>query len=79
MTMKLGLYKHYKGKHYQVLGICKHSETLEDLVLYETLYENEQSRLWVRPVAMFLERIVVDGKELPRFEYIGDRKSNQRM
>ncbi|TDP52572.1 uncharacterized protein DUF1653 [Bacteriovorax stolpii] len=77
--MKLGLYKHYKGKHYQVLGICKHSETLEDLVLYETLYENEQSRLWVRPVAMFLERIVVDGKELPRFEYIGDRKSNQRM
>lgn len=77
--MKLGLYKHYKGKHYQVLGICKHSETLEDLVLYETLYENEQSRLWVRPVAMFLERIVDDGKEVPRFEYIGDRKSNQRM
>ena len=77
--MKLGLYKHYKGKHYQVLGVCKHSETLEDLVLYETLYENEASRLWVRPIAMFLEKITFHGKEIPRFEYIGDRKSNQRM
>lgn len=77
--MKLGLYKHYKGKHYQVLGVCKHSETMEDLVLYETLYENEISRLWVRPISMFLETIEVDGKRVPRFEYIGDKKSNQRL
>ena len=77
--MKLGLYKHYKGKHYMVLGVCKHSETLEDLVLYETIYENEESRLWVRPISMFLETIKLDGKDVPRFQYIGDKKSNQRM
>lgn len=77
--MKLGLYKHYKGKHYQVIGVCKHTETLEDLVLYETLYENEVSSLWVRPISMFLEKVLVDGKEVPRFLYIGDKKSNQRL
>ncbi len=77
--MKLGLYKHYKGKHYLVTGVCKHSETLEDLVVYETLYDNELSKLWVRPISMFLETIEVDGKKVPRFEYIGDKKSNQRL
>jgi hypothetical protein len=77
--MKIGLYKHHKGKYYQVIGVCKHSETLEDLVLYEALYENELSKLWVRPISMFLEKIEINGKQVPRFEYVGDKKSNQRM
>jgi hypothetical protein len=77
--MKIGLYKHYKGKYYQVIGVCKHSETQEDLVLYEALYENEISKLWVRPIGMFLESIVIDGKKVSRFQYVGDKKSNQRL
>jgi hypothetical protein len=77
--MKIGLYKHYKGKYYQVIGVCKHSETQEDLVLYEALYENEISKLWVRPIGMFLESVVIDGKKVSRFQYVGDKKSNQRL
>ncbi|MBY0416118.1 MAG: DUF1653 domain-containing protein [Bdellovibrionales bacterium] len=77
--MKLGLYRHHKGKLYLVTGVCKHSETLEDLVLYEALYENELSKLWVRPIGMFIEKVNVDGREIPRFEYVGDKKSNQPL
>ncbi len=47
--LKLGKYRHYNGKKYRVVGIAKHSETLEDLVVYEALYDNEVSPLWVRP------------------------------
>jgi hypothetical protein len=65
-----GIYRHYKGKKYLVLGTAKHSETLESLVVYITLYENEESALWVRPLAMFLEKVVVDGKEVQRFEKV---------
>jgi hypothetical protein len=68
--MKLGTYKHYKGKYYQVIGIAKHSETLEDLATYYCLYHNETSQLWVRPLAMFQETVTTDGKEVPRFEYV---------
>jgi hypothetical protein len=60
-------YQHYKGNHYKVLAVVKHSETEEDLVLYETLYENPMSRLWVRPVSMFLEDIEINGERVPRF------------
>ena len=62
-----GIYTHYKGKQYRVLGTCKHSETMEDLVYYECLYENELSRFWVRPREMFAGSLVVDGRERPRF------------
>lgn len=62
-----GIYTHYKGKQYRVLGTCKHSETMEDLVYYECLYENELSRYWVRPLEMFRGTLVKDGKELARF------------
>jgi len=71
--MKLGLYKHSKsGRMYKVLGVVKHSETLEDLVLYEAQYENELSKVWVRPIEMFEEVVEIDGEKKPRFEYIGE-------
>lgn len=70
--IKLGIYRHYKNKEYRVLGVAKHSETLEELVVYEALYDNQESKLWVRPKAMFLESVEVDGKVIPRFEYLGD-------
>lgn len=69
--LQLGVYQHYKGKQYLVLGIAKHSETLEDLVVYCALYENQKSALWVRPLKMFLEEVMVDGKKTPRFKKMG--------
>lgn len=67
--MKLGRYQHYKGKFYEVIGSARHSETLEELVVYRALYESEYGKnaLWVRPKAMFLESVLVDEKEVPRF------------
>lgn len=66
--MKVGLYKHYKGKLYRVIGIARHSETLEELVTYQALYG--EYGLWVRPKQMFSESIKVNGAEVPRFEFI---------
>lgn len=60
-----GIYRHYKGPLYEVLGVARHSETEEPLVVYRALYG--EYGLWVRPLAMFTERVVVDGKEQPRF------------
>lgn len=77
--MKLGIYRHYKGKNYKVIGLCHHSETLEEMVLYEALYDNEIGHLWVRPKKMFEEKIEVQGKLIDRFEYIGNQKSNERL
>jgi hypothetical protein len=68
--LKLGKYKHYKGKEYEVIGIAKHSETLEELAVYRALYGNND--LWVRPVKMFVEEVEIGGKKIPRFEYIGE-------
>jgi hypothetical protein len=68
-----GLYEHYKGMRYRVHGTARHSETLEELVLYETLYENKLGKMWVRPRAMFLETVVIDGKTQPRFRYLGQQ------
>ena len=71
--LKIGRYRHFKGKLYEVLGIGRHSETLEELVVYRALYDSEfgKNALWVRPKAMFLEKALKDGKEIPRFEFIG--------
>ncbi len=68
--LKKGIYRHYKGPQYKVVGVAKHSETEEDQVVYKPLY-GEHS-LWVRPLAMFTETVEVDGKQVPRFEYVGD-------
>lgn len=69
--IKPGIYRHYKGKEYRVIGEAKHSETMEDLVLYEPLYESI-SKYWVRPKDMFEEEIELDGKKVTRFEFIKD-------
>jgi len=73
MEIKPGKYQHYKGKLYEVIGTAKHSETLEDLVVYRALYyspEFGENVLWVRPKKMFLEKVIVDGKVVPRFKFV---------
>jgi hypothetical protein len=67
--LKLGKYKHFKGKEYEVLGVAKQSETLEDLVVYKALYGEGQ--IWVRPLAMFNGQVEVAGQKIPRFDFIG--------
>jgi hypothetical protein len=63
-----GLYKHYKGKLYEVIGTARHSESLEELVVYKAAYQPEGENLWVRPLTIFLETVIVDGMEKKRFE-----------
>ncbi len=63
--IKLGKYKHFKGMEVEVIGVAKHSETLEELVIYR-----HEGELWARPIAMFEEEVEVDGRKVPRFEFI---------
>ncbi len=67
--MPPGTYRHYKGNDYQVIGLARHSESLQTLVVYRALYG--EGGLWVRPLAMFLEAVEVDGKSVPRFARSG--------
>jgi hypothetical protein len=64
-TIHPGRYRHYKGNDYEVLGVARHSETEELVVVYRTLYGDHG--LWVRPYAMFCETVIVDGRQVPRF------------
>lgn len=66
--VKPGIYQHFKGHKYKVVAIAKHSESLEDLVVYQNI-EKEQE-VWVRPLAMFLEEVDIDGHKVPRFKFI---------
>lgn len=68
--MQPGRYRHYKGRDYIVLGVARHSETQEELVVYRQNYGD--SSLWVRPKTMFLEQVQVDGAMRPRFEFVGE-------
>lgn len=70
--IKLGKYQHHKGNFYRVIGLAKHSETLEELVVYECLYDNPRSKLWVRPAKMFTEKVAYQGKVVPRFRFVGE-------
>ncbi len=70
MEIKKGRYRHFKGNMYEVVGVAKHSETLEEMVVYRALYG--EGGLWVRPAAMWDEVVERDGKVFKRFEYIGD-------
>lgn len=68
-TIKLGRYRHFKGKEYEVLGLAKHSETLEEMVIYRALYGNRD--VWVRPLSMWNETVERNGITVKRFTYIG--------
>lgn len=68
--MELGKYRHFKGNEYEVLHIAKHSETMEEMVVYKALYG--EGGVWVRPLDMFCEDITRDGKIIKRFEKIED-------
>lgn len=72
MEFKPGIYQHYKGNKYIALGVAKHSETLEELVVYITLYDNEQSKIWVRPLKMFMEEVELNGQKTPRFKFLSN-------
>lgn len=69
-SFKLGIYEHFKGNRYEVIGVARHSETLEEMVVYRALYGEYD--LWVRPLKMFLEEVEKDGRRIPRFRYVGD-------
>lgn len=66
--LELGKYKHFKGEEYKVIGIAKHSENLEDFVVYKALYGKKD--LWIRPLKMFLETVTINGKKIKRFQKI---------
>ncbi len=68
MDLKPGKYRHFKGGEYELLGVAKHSETLEPMVVYQALYG--EGGLWVRPAAMWTESVEKDGYRGPRFTYI---------
>jgi len=67
MQVQPGRYRHYKGNFYQVIGVARHSETEEPMVVYRQLYGDQG--LWVRPLEMFLETVLVQGRCVARFEY----------
>jgi len=68
---QLGTYRHSKtGNLYRAIAVGKDSETLVDMVIYEALYENPVGKIWIRPLTMFLETVVVKGKKVPRFEVL---------
>jgi hypothetical protein len=69
--IRTGRYRHYKGNDYQVIGIARHSETEEELVVYRKLYGD--GSLWVRPLAMFIEDVTVDGQQVQRFAWLGEK------
>lgn len=74
MVLKLGRYRHYKGNFYDVIAVGRHSETLEELVIYKALYDSEfgSKAIWIRPKAMFQEEVIVEGKKVPRFQFVDD-------
>ena len=73
MSVQTGIYQHYKGQQYRVLGVARHSESEEEMVVYQTLYGAFD--LWVRPLSMFIEQVEVDGLLQPRFALLDKEKS----
>ena len=71
MTVRMGIYRHFKGNLYEVQAIAKHSETQDDYVVYKALYG--EGGLWVRPAAMFAEKIEREGRVIDRFEFLRDK------
>ena len=74
MDIKPGIYRHSKtGNLYRVYFVAKDSETLENMVVYEALYDNQLSKFWTRPARMWFEEVEVNGKKVPRFVWVGDK------
>jgi len=71
-----GRYRHYKGQEYEVIGCARHSETEEELVVYRALYGDHG--LWVRPVAMFVGQVQLDGQSVPRFSFLEEVDQDER-
>lgn len=72
MSIQIGKYRHYKGHLYEVINVAKHTESLEEVVVYRALYD--EFKLWVRPLAMFMENVEINGKMQKRFEFVTDEK-----
>jgi hypothetical protein len=72
----LGVYRHYKGSSYEAIGVAKHSETLEDMVIYKAL--NGDGEIWARPLSMWGELVEDGGRTVKRFEYLGDSRATAR-
>lgn len=71
MEIKPGIYKNFKtGNEYRVHFVAKHSETLEDMVVYEALYKNEMSKFWVRPATMWFQDVEINNEKKTRFEWV---------
>lgn len=70
--IRTGPYRHYKGKEYTVIGVARHSETEEELVVYRQEYGDRS--LWIRPRKMFEELVEVEGRTVPRFQYLGEQR-----
>ncbi len=70
VTLKPGIYRHYKDKLYEVIGVARHSETEEEHVVYRPMYG--ERGLWIRPLTMFTEMIEIDGKQVQRFAPVDD-------
>lgn len=72
MELKTGKYRHFKGNYYELIGIAKHSETLEPMVVYRALYG--EGGLWVRPASMWTEIVHKENYHGPRFQYVDDEE-----
>ena len=73
MDIPIGRYQHYKGKFYQVIGVARHSETLEEMVVYQGEYNDPEfgnNPIWVRPKQDFLATVEVNGQQIPRFRFM---------
>ncbi len=70
VVIRPGRYRHYKGNEYEVIDVARHSETEKEMVVYRKLYDDHS--LWVRPLGMFVEHVLVNGQQIPRFEWIGE-------
>lgn len=70
-SLPKGIYRHYKGNNYEVIGVARHSEDESELVVYRPLYG--ERGLWVRPLSMFVEEVLVDGRKVPRFSLVEEQ------
>ncbi|WP_439106325.1 DUF1653 domain-containing protein [Congregibacter sp.] len=77
MSLKLGRYRHYKGADYELIGVARHSETEEYMALYRPLYGDHG--LWVRPLDMFKEDVIVEGESRPRFAWVGPMDASDKV